>query len=261
MHKKRLIFTLLFKDNSFYLSRNFRLQKIGNINWLSKNYNFSTIGSSIDELIILNVGVEQDLEEFIDAVNEISKHCFAPIALGGGIRSLKDAEYLFSNGADKIVINSILETDQRLVSDIISKYGSQSVIASIDYKVNDKKSEVPFIFNGKRAVDYLLKDYMHKIISMNVGEIYLNSIDRDGTGNGYDFDTVENLITDVEIPVILAGGAGNPNHLLEGLSKANIDAASTANLLNFVGDGLPKARNYLLEMDVPLADWRDDADV
>ena len=261
MHKKRLIFTLLFKENSFYLSRNFRLQKIGNIKWLSKNYNFSTIGSSVDELIILNVGLDQSLEKFIDAVNEISKHCFAPIALGGQIRSLEDAEYLFCNGADKIVVNSILETDHNEVNTIISKYGSQSVIASVDYKVDDKNKAIPFISNGTVALDHPLKDYLNKIMSMNVGEIYINSIARDGTGNGYDFGTVEGLISEVDIPVILAGGAGNPNHLLEGLTKPNIDAVSTANLLNFVGDGLPKARNFLLDMGIPLADWRDEADV
>ena len=171
MHKKRLIFTLLFKENSFYLSRNFRLQKIGNIKWLSKNYNFSTIGSSVDELIILNVGLDQSLEKFIDAVNEISKHCFAPIALGGQIRSLEDAEYLFCNGADKIVVNSILETDHNEVNTIISKYGSQSVIASVDYKVDDKNKAIPFISNGTVALDHPLKDYLNKIMSMNVGEI------------------------------------------------------------------------------------------
>jgi len=139
VHKKRLIFTLLYNDGYFILSRNFRQQRVGNTDWLQKNYNFSKIATAIDELIILNVSNSMSiLDEFYFAVQEIAKECFVPLALGGGIRSVEHAASLFDNGADKIVVNTLLEKGPDLVSELVEICGSQCVIGAIDYKqVND----------------------------------------------------------------------------------------------------------------------------
>ena len=107
MLKKRIIFSLLFSEGYFYLSRNFRLQKIGDMNWLLNNYDFSNVSKSIDELIVLDVTRgPRDSNLFLDAVRKILEGVFIPISLGGGIKNFNDAKIYFDSGADKIIINT-----------------------------------------------------------------------------------------------------------------------------------------------------------
>jgi cyclase len=103
--------------------------------------------------------------------------------------------------------------------------------------------------------EFRTKDLLEKVLSEDVGEIYLNSIDRDGTGQGFDFEILDLLPIKVNKPLILAGGAGNSNHLLLGLKDSRIDAVATANLFNFVGDGLSKARHELVANGIALPIW------
>jgi cyclase len=102
-----------------------------------------------------------------------------------------------------------------------------------------------------------LQSYIEHVQSLGIGEIYLNSIDKDGTGFGYDFDTINKVINGINVPLIIAGGAGNESHLLEGLKLDKVNAVATANLFNFMGNGLPVARNILISNDVNLANWQD----
>ena len=97
--------------------------------------------------------------------------------------------------------------------------------------------------------------YINDLALLKVGEIYLQSIDRDGTGQGFCGEFPLGLCSDLHLPIILAGGAGNQHHLLEGLKRREVDAVSAANLFNFIGDGLPLAREFLFNNNVPLARW------
>ena len=255
MPKKRLIFTLLYQDGYFYLSRNFRLQRVGDHKWLNEQYNFSKISTSIDELVILDVSRNtRQPENFIDNVLSVTDNCFVPITLGGGIRSIEDANYYISNGADKVVLNTSLYKQPTLVSDLIHKYGSQCIVASVDYKFIGG-NYVVFVENGSFPIDMPLSDYLNYLQKLHIGEIYLNSIDQDGTGQGYFLQALSDINLTVPVPLILAGGAGNERHLLSGLGIAGVDAVSTANLFNFIGDGLPAARRLLLENNINLAIW------
>ena len=135
MLRKRVIFTLIYNEGFFMQSRNFRLQKVGDINWLQKFYKFSQIAFSLDELIILNTNRdEKNMESFSKIVSSLVENTFIPIAVGGGIRSVEDAQLLFQSGADKIVLNTKLYESPELISQLVERYGSQSVVASIDYK-------------------------------------------------------------------------------------------------------------------------------
>ncbi len=255
MLRKRIIFTLIYENGKFNQSRNFRLQKVGDINWLEKNYNFKEIAFSLDELIVLNASRnEKQTEKFAKILERLVDDVFIPIAAGGGIKSMEDAKLLFQSGADKLVLNSLLYTDPSAVKSIVKQYGSQSVIASIDYKLVDKKPTV-FIDNGTQKVDMALFEYVKYIEDLNVGEIYLNSIDKDGTGFGYDFNTIDAIAHFMKTPLIIAGGAGNENHFIQGLTRSKVDAVATANLFNFVGNGLPNARKKIIKEDLNVARW------
>ncbi len=248
MAKKRLIFTLHYNSEVFSLSRNFRLQKAGDLNWLSKNYNFPKIAFSIDELVILDVSREnRDANKFQEVLKELAKEIFVPIAAGGGIRSFQDAKNLFESGADKIILNTILYQNKDVVRSIAEVYGAQSMIASVDFKLNEVGEREVYLENGARKIDISLKDYLGDINELPVGEIYLHSMRQDGTGQGYDMNTYLELASNFRKPLIVSGGAGNRYHLEEALSQDFVDAVSTANLFNFIGNGLPLAREYLIE--------------
>src|SRR3990167_1713025 len=257
MLRKRIIFTLIYSDEYFMQSRNFRLQRVGNINWLEKNYQFQKIAFSLDELIVLNATrSNRNINQFSKTIAQIRKDVFIPVAAGGGIRHMKDAEVLFQHGADKIVLNTTLHTDQHLVKQLVNRYGSQSIVASVDYKIN-VDTPVVYIENGATELSIPLHSHLQNIQMLNIGEIYLNCIDKDGTGFGYDFETVHNLGSCLHVPLILAGGAGNEKHLVEGLQITSVNAVATANLFNFVGDGLPAARKKIVGAGLNLANWEN----
>lgn len=257
MLRKRIIFTLIYNQNFFMQSRNFRLQRVGDIGWLEKNYRFQKISFSIDELVILNASREnKSITSFSDIVSRIKHNVFIPISAGGGIRSMEDAEKLFKNGADKIVLNSLLISNPSTVNELVDQYGSQSIIASIDYKSVNGVNTV-FIADGTTKLHFSLVDYIQYVENLNIGEIYLNSIDKDGTGFGYDFVTINHIKNHVKAPLIIAGGAGNEHHLLEGLKVQEVSAVATANLFNFVGDSLPIARKKIIEVGINIPSWKN----
>jgi cyclase len=250
MLKKRVIFTLLFKDGFFVFSRNFRLQKVGDLEWLKKNYNFGQIAFSIDDVS----RAERNQDLFCDHVKSLTEECFIPIAAGGGITDVEYAKKLLHSGADKIVINSLAANDSKEICKIASEFGSQSIVISVDFLEVENEYRV-FTENGKKLQTVGLQNYLSKINTLPVGEIYLNSIDKDGTGQGFNISVLKNLPSGMSVPLILAGGAGNHNHLVEGLRYVAVDAVATANLFNFVGDGLKKARKSLLDEGFDLAEW------
>lgn len=254
MLRNRIIFTLIYNDGYFMQSRNFRLQKVGDLNWLEQNYKLQEIGSSIDELIILDATRNyKDLNKFSEILKRIRSKMFIPIAAGGGINEVKSAEILFQNGADKIVINSAIIKCPDLVSEIVNKYGSQSVVASADYRSHGNFNYA-YINDGNLNTNLTLQNYIKILDHLKIGEIYLNSIDKDGTGFGYDLETLLQISNSTPIPIIAAGGAGNGNHLSEGL-KIGVSAVATANLFNFMGNSLKNSRIELIKSNFNLANW------
>jgi imidazole glycerol-phosphate synthase subunit HisF len=256
MLKKRLIFTLLYCNGYFMLSRNFRLQKVGNLQWLQSNINFSQVSYSIDELVVLDVsrGMKNSLE-FCNALKQVTQGCFAPISAGGGINTIESARNLLRSGADKVVLNSALYDNSVFVRDLAGEFGQQCVVASIDIKASLDGTYKVWSESGVKCLEGSAANWIDKVLQQDVGELYLNSIDRDGTGQGYEFGMLNLLPLNITKPVILAGGAGNATHLCEGLSDPRVDAVATAHLFNFVGDGLKQARQSLVSDGIDLPIW------
>ena len=239
------------------LSRNFKLQRVGDYEWLAQNYKFSSIAFSIDELIIIDVSREnKNLSNFIEMIRNITNDCFVPITAGGGINNLDEASLLLKSGADKVLLNSLLYTDPLEVTAIANRFGNQSIVVAVDLKKEDNDYKV-LIGNGSEDINIPAKEWLEKISSMNIGEVYLNSINQDGTAQGLDLGMLDLVNNTFSIPLILAGGAGHHNHLFEALSDSRVDAVATAHLFNFVGDGLKKCREGLISKGMSLARWED----
>ena len=256
MLKKRLVFTLLYDSGSFMLSRNFRLQRVGDINWLQSNYDFAKIAFFIDELIVLDVSKEKkDIGKFCETLKQLTAGCFAPIAAGGGVRSIEDARRLLHSGADKIVINTPLFTDNILVENLAKEFGEQCLVGSVDVIKTSDSGYAVVTESGVSRLSESAADSLLALVRQPIGEIYLNSIDQDGTGQGYDLSILTLLPKICPIPIILAGGIGNAKHLAVGFLDDRVDAVATANLFNFVGDGLQRAREVLVNDGFSLAIW------
>jgi len=255
MLKKRVIFTLLYDSGMFMLSRNFRLQKVGDLRWLQRNYNFSQVAFSVDELIVLDVtrGVRNE-EKFYENVRLLTEECFIPIAAGGGIRTVKQVRKLLHSGADKVVVNTLVSEEPEVLNEIAAEFGKQSIVASVDVKQINNKFTV-WTNNGTIQLQDDLALWIKKLMKAPIGELYLNSIDRDGTGQGYQTELLDLIPDQFMVPVILAGGAGKYTHLSNGLSDKRVDAVATAHLFNFIGDGLEQARVGLIGEGHRLACW------
>ena len=244
MLKKRIIFCLLYLDGKFCLSRNFRLQKIGDYDWLINNYGFHNIYNAIDELIILNVSRNNEVEKsFFDLVKKISSNFFIPITVGGKINNFELAKKSFDSGADKILINTNLK-DMKLIKQISEVYGAQAIIGGIDFS---KKNNLSFYTYNASIQNNEIHKYINFINEIDIGEVYFQSIDFDGTGQGLDINFYNQNCSNINKPILVGGGIGKPEHIVEGLKLDHVDGVVTANLLNFVKTGLIKAREYVDE--------------
>ena len=148
MIKKRIIFALLYQDGYFYLSRNFKLQKVGNLKWLINNFGFGKTSNHIDELICLLVKkIQLKKIKKLSRYKRVEEKIFIPVTLGGGIRNLKDISNYFENGADKILLNTALY-EENLSKEIAQIYGEQSISLMIDYQSNENNIDKIFINCG-----------------------------------------------------------------------------------------------------------------
>ena len=249
-----MIYTLLFSEGYFCQSRNFRCQKVGNYEWLFNNYKFSQLASYLDELIIINVTPNSEsYQTFLGIVKRVIENVFIPVTIGGGIYSIDKALECFQNGADKILLNTLPRTNKDLTSQIINYFGSQSVIASVDYRMQDNSACVYDWYSNKAIVELDLIAYIKELQDLQFGEILLNSVEKDGTGFGLDLITMERVSKICSLPLIVMGGAGQYGHFAEVYSNGIADAVSTANILNFIGDAIPNVREQLLKNGFDLA--------
>ena len=248
---KRIIFSLLYSDGFFFLSRNFRLQKVGNIQWIKNNYGFGETCHFIDELIITFIKKKpdyNDYKKYFSDVNSLRKKIFVPITLGGRIKNLKNVKNCFDNGADKVLINSLIYDDPNQISEFAKSYGNQAISLMIDYKFLANSKEDKFISYkncGQEIGSAINHEFIQKINETNCGEVIFNSMDSDGKAAGIDLKILDNLIC-LKKPLLLMGGAGKPEHICNTLKLHKISGIVTANLFNFLGNGLKKAREECL---------------
>lgn len=254
MLKKRLIFALYYDAGAFSLSRNFRLQRVGDVRWLMDKFRFKSIGKFIDEIVILDVtrdpqqGAFKD-EHFGEALAYLMQDTFVPLTLGGALRNLDDVKQCFQLGADKVLFNTPVVSQADLVSECVAHFGSQAVIAEID--VTREGDSCNSRLSNAQEAGLPLADHLRLAIELGVGEVMVNSIDQDGTGTGFDMELVRRCIG-LPVPLIIAGGAGKPEHFSDLLSLPGVDAAATGNLFNFMGKGFERVRTHLLEQGLPV---------
>ncbi len=251
--KIRLIPILFFKNGNLIRSENFDLHQIlGDSVTQVKRYN----SWDVDEIIYINISKDKNFElknksfsnkgSFQDVMNFASKECFSPLVFGGGINSLEDAKKYFQNGADKISINSILFDNIDMLNSFSNVFGSQSIIASIDIKL---VNNVYKIYSAKydMTYDYNLISFIKDVEKRGAGEILLNSVDRDGSGEGYDHKLIKTVNDAIKIPLIPCGGVGRFEHFADILDQIDLSALAAGNIFNFTERSYEKIKKFLKE--------------
>lgn len=260
MAKPRLIPVILLKNGLIVRSSLFRHhQIIGNpINTIARLSNWN-----VDELVLLDIGTEDhhDMRRddhairyrgtgVIDLLRQIADVCFMPLSFGGRIRSLEDIQLRLEAGADKCVINSQAIASPAFITEAARRFGSQCIVVSIDVlRHPDGRLEV-YSEGGKRATGLDPVAWAKEAEARGAGEIFLNSIDRDGAGNGYDIEAIRQVGDATTIPLIACGGVGNYDHFPAAILEGGAAAAAAANIFHFFELSYPIAKQTCREKGI-----------
>lgn len=249
MIKKRIIPVQLLINNRLVKTVNFdSYRDVGNPVTSSKVY----CSQDTDELVFLNINREKrEVDELIPLIKQVSAVVFMPLAVGGGIKNIEDVDKLIRNGADKIIINSICYTNPELITEIAQKFGRQAVVVSIDVRLNPEKEEYELYSDcGRKLENISLEEHVKKVTALGAGEIFINSIDRDGMMNGYDIILIKDVMKYTSIPVIACGGSGTFEQLKDAFVETNVSALGCGSIFNF-GDNNPiRAKAFLSNYDL-----------
>jgi imidazole glycerol-phosphate synthase subunit HisF len=237
-----------------------------------------------DELVFLDITASHEgRATMLDVVRRTAEGIYMPLTVGGGIRSLEDIRTLLRAGADKVSLNTAALERPGLVSEAARAFGSQCIVVAIDAKAlawrgaaagepavagrgaaegepSEYESASPggttswqvHTHGGRRPAGRDAVEWAREVEELGAGEILLTSMDRDGTGDGYDLALTRAVAESVSVPVIASGGVGRLEHLREGLVEGRADAALVASLFHFGQHTVPEAKRYLDERGVPV---------
>jgi cyclase len=204
-----------------------------------------------DELVFLDISASPEARRTtLDMVSRVAESIFIPFTVGGGIRSVQDAGAALRAGADKIAVNTAAARDPSLVSRLAESFGNQCVVVAVDVKRIAGRLVV-MVNGGREETALEAVDWSRRLETLGAGEILLTSMDRDGTGQGYDLPLVQAVARAVSLPVIASGGAGQLSHLAEAL-EAGAHGVLAASIFHFRESSLPRARAYLRERGYPV---------
>jgi imidazole glycerol-phosphate synthase subunit HisF len=205
-----------------------------------------------DEIVLLDISATAEKRKtLLNTVKRTARCLFIPFTVGGGIRTLEDAIAVFDAGADKISLNSAALSDPTLITRIAERFGSQAVVVAIDAKRADGHYQV-FATGGRTPTGCDARAWAVEAEARGAGEILLTSMDRDGTGAGFDCALTSSIATSVRIPVIASGGAGSAQHFAEVFREGQADAALAASILHYGFTRLADLKQQLAAAGIPM---------
>ncbi len=206
-----------------------------------------------DELVFLDITAShQSRDTIVELARRTADNVFIPFTIGGGIRSVEDAQAVLDAGADKVSVNSAALDRPELISDLAEVFGSQCVVIAIDAKqaadgwdvyVNGGRTRV----EGREAVAWA-----EEATGLGAGEVLLTSMDRDGTNDGYDLELTRAVAEAVSVPVIASGGAGELDHLVEAVEEGHADAVLCASIFHYGAHTVAEAKQRMNDAGIPV---------
>ena len=208
--------------------------------------------SGADEIVLLDISAaHQNRATLLDTVSRTARQLLIPFTVGGGIRTLDAAAAVFSAGADKISINSAALANPDLITQIARRFGSQAVVVAIDAKRSAAGWQA-FTHGGRTPTGRDAVAWAQQAESLGAGEILLTSMDRDGTGAGFDCELTRAVSDSLHIPVIASGGAGGAAHFLQVFREGHADAALAASIFHYGFSRLADLKQSLASQQIPV---------
>jgi len=208
--------------------------------------------SGADEICFLDITASNENRETIfNVIKKTSKNCFVPLTVGGGVRNLNDINKLLVSGADKVSINTAAVQNPEMIIESSKKFGSQCIVVAIDAKKNGNKWEV-FTHGGRNNTGLDVIEFAKKMEDCGAGELLITSMDRDGTKKGYDINLISKIEKSVNLPIIASGGAGNLQHLVEGIREGGASAVLAASIFHYGTFTIKEAKDYLYKNEIPV---------
>lgn len=242
MLKQRLIPTLLLRGNRMVKGVNFNnYRDTGDPVSTARIYN----AQYVDELVIIDIDATNEGRTFsMEVIELVSKECFMPLTIGGGINSIEKIRELVLHGADKVMINTAAYLNESLITEASEMFGKQCIVVGVDVR-KESDEYVLYKNSGRVMCNVSLIDHIKKVQELGAGELFINNISKDGMMNGYDIELIELISFHTNLPIIACGGAGNFNHLYEAYKRTNVSGLAMASIFHF-GDNNPiRARAYL----------------
>lgn len=242
MLRTRVIPLLLLYNNNLV-----KTVKFGKFSYIGDPVNSVRIFNEfeVDELIFLDIAASRERKNpNFNLLHEIANECFMPLSYGGGITNLDHAKKIFDTGFEKISINTSSIEKPELITQIANQYGSQAIIVSLDVKKNFFGKKTIRTLSGKKNSKKNPIDWAKEVENRGAGEILLTSIDNEGTWKGYDVDIVKQITSNVSIPVIAHGGAGNIDHIKEVVKNAKASAVALGSMIVFQKEGMGVLLNF-----------------
>ena len=198
-----------------------------------------------DEVVFLDITASSDARAILlDAVRRTADSVFIPLTVGGGVRTLDDIDVLLRAGADKVSLNTAALLRPELIGEAADRFGQQCVVVAVDARRVDGRFVV-HTHGGRVPTERDAVEWSREATERGAGEILLTSMDRDGTGTGYDLELTRAVSDAVATPVIASGGAGGPEHLRQALVEGGADAALAASIFHYDQYPVPVAKQYL----------------
>ena len=211
-----------------------------------------------DELVFYDITASSDRRNImIDVVRRVAREIFIPFSVGGGIRTLEDMRDVLLAGAEKVSVNTAAVQNPQIIAEGARVFGSQCIVLGMDVKKVDPAPEIPsgyemVIHGGRTPMGMDALWWAQEAERLGAGEICLNSIDADGTQDGYEITLTRMISGAVSIPVIASGGAGRPEHLAEVLTAGQADAALIASMIHYGTYTIGGIKEYLDRQDIPV---------
>ncbi|RAK11706.1 cyclase [Halanaerobium saccharolyticum] len=251
MLKKRIIPCLDIKDGRVVKGVNFvGLRDAGDPVESAKEYN--DLGA--DELVFLDITATTEKRKTLaQLVEKVAAQVFIPLTVGGGIRTVKDMQFILRAGADKVSVNSAAVKNPKLVHQGALKFGSQCIVGAVDAAKRESGAgwEI-FIHGGSKETGIDLIEWVKELEELGAGEILLTSINSDGTKDGFDLEMLKAVTAAVNIPVIASGGAGSIQHFVDVFKETGADAALAASIFHFGEIAIRDVKTELEKAEIPV---------
>ena len=249
MLTKRIIPCLDIKDGRTVKGINFvDLRDAGDPVELAEIY----ANEGADELVFLDISATEERRKTLaDLVKRVAEKVNIPFTVGGGISSVEDVDILLQNGADKVSINSSAVKNPDLINELVAKFGSQCIVVAIDAKQVNGVWKVHLV-GGKVPTDLELFQWAKEVEERGAGEILFTSMDHDGTKTGFANETLARLSSELNIPIIASGGAGNMQHFVDTFKDGKADAALAASVFHFKEMEIKELKKKLQDHGIPV---------